>query len=255
MKRTFTLRIASILWILSLMLPRNGYAQFDYFNTIAIRGGWIEPSGAYSRSLNSYDNHLTGLNGGYSFGIEWKTRMLVFDLLQEEISNAFFSNSGGQSPFGLILGFDQNRFRIKQRDESPSSGIYDKVQVAKLLEVSKVNLGIFYTVETESEDFFVMLKLSGGVGQIKLPEINYTLSGLKQFNQNGQNMNTSHVVSGVDLVYDMNWLRFQIQYDLTWMRPEIRTTTRNFVNGSSYYQSSNETFWSHGINLSVGVNF
>jgi hypothetical protein len=242
-----------VIWTLSIC-PKVIQAQ-DYLNAISVKTGFVQPVGAYAQSVPSHDAYFGGLQLGTTWGVEWKSRMLIFDLFQESLSNSFFNNSGGESPFGLMLSYDQSQFQWNVKNENQALKNYDEVTRNADVKAQRINLGITYTMDSDYDGFYSMLKLGGGIGQMNIPALDYEKNQLSQYRQAAINVNTLNVNAGFDLVYDINAIKFQLHYDLVWMRPEIKTTVQDFVNGGMIYRNFNEIFWSHGIGISIGYNF
>lgn len=221
-----------------------------YINSISLKYGLGLPMGNYAGHSRNIEDVIGGMQTGSYWGIEFKSKMLNLKSLPfSEMSYVDYLDKTG-----FMLIYDQ--FLSQVSPQSLENIVGDKFRMLEngTWKISNLIFGV--TLNEQLNDYlFIMFKLGGGLSEIRNPY--FTVINEKEliYKRQQNRFSTFGTMIGIDFSCDFDRLMIQLQSEVFWAKPEIKTTTTNYLVGEIIQFNENKFLVLPKISLSVGYKF
>ena len=244
------LRIKSYIimgYTLCISINLNGQG---YINSLSFKYGVGLPVGNYAGHSRNIEDVIGGMQAGSYWGLEFKSKMLNLKSLPfSEMSYVDYLDNTG-----FMLIYDQFMSPVSPESISNINGENFSMLENGTWKISNLIFGI--TVDEQLNDYFLlMFKIGGGLSEIRNPYFTVMNGKELAYKRQQNRFSTFGTMIGVDLSCDFDRLMIQLQSEVSWSKPEIKTTTTNYLVGEIVPFNENKFLVLPKISLSLGYKF
>lgn len=221
-----------------------------YINSISFKYGLGVPMGNYAGHSRNIEDVIGGMQSGNYWGLELKTKM--FNLKSLPFSEMSYVDYLDKTGFMLI--YDQFISQVSPQSIGNIEGDKFRMLENGTWKISNLIFGV--TLDEPLNDYFLILfKIGGGLSEIRNPYFTVVKENELIYKRQQNRFSTFGTMIGLDLSCDFDRLMIQLQSEILCSKPEIKTTTTNYLVGEIMQFNEDKFIVLPKISVSVGYKF